>query len=505
MNSDEILDTIPAHLLLLDDKGSVHEFHTTDRINGHPMPQNCGININTLFSHTISRRYLHTIKKLKIADSPISFDYAINQNGQQHHFRAHGSQQDSNYLFIIQTTSEDSHAKEETEKLYEQIRKAQKMEALGRLSSGIAHDFNNILASILGYADLTLDIVSSQGQQELVRYINEVINEGEKARDLITQMLVFARTSPNEDIALNPAPLVKELAKVIRTSLPNNIKLIINTEADLQKILIAPSQLQQVILNICNNSLESMAEKHGQITISLCNASCFDAKCSACHQHFDGDFVEISIADDGEGIDPDKLDQIFNAFYTSRDNTEQSGMGLVTVDEILHEHQGHILVESIVNYGTTTRLLFPAAKNPQQIKSEQTDKQLCSRASILIIEDEETIANLQSELLQSRGFSTATYSDAYEALSRLKATPGKFDCIVIDQLMPSLSGIEFSKLALQLRPKIPIILCLANRQPVDQHTLDLLGIRGQLQKPFTSEQLIEEICKLVQTEKEIGG
>ena len=132
MNSVKILDTIPAHLLRLDDNGTVHEFYITDGVSGHPMPERCETNINTLFSDDVSQHYLHNIEKLKSGDRLVSFDYVITHNGEQHHFKANGSHQDNDYLFIIQTAIQNTDTKQEKEKLYEQFRKAQKMEALGR-------------------------------------------------------------------------------------------------------------------------------------------------------------------------------------------------------------------------------------------------------------------------------------------------------------------------------------------------------------------------------------
>lgn len=393
--------------------------------------------------------------------------------------------------------TEKALAKEEKTRLFEQIRKAQKMEALGRLTSGIAHDFNNILASILGYADLTLEAVTKLGEDELSRYINEVIKEGEKARDLITQMLAFARTNPSGDVVISPVPLVKELARMIQASLPENIDLVINAEADIPKVLFDPSQLHQTILNVCINALDALEQRQGNITINISHVTCHQAKCNSCHESFEGDFIEIAVADDGQGIDPISIDQMFEPFFSTKENRKNSGMGLATTHGIIHEHQGHIIVDSIVDYGTTIRLLLPAYTELETAKSA-SDKR---GANILIVEDEETIANLQSELLQSKGFNTAVYSDAYEALATFKSTPEKFDCVVIDEAMPSLSGIEFSKQALKLRPEIPIILCSTNAQANKQETLAEPGIRSQLQKPFTSEQLIDQIHHALQSEK----
>lgn len=399
--------------------------------------------------------------------------------------------------------TEKARAREEKTRLYDEIRKAQKMEALGRLTSGIAHDFNNILASILGYADLALDAVTQLGEEEIARYLNEVIMEGEKARDLITQMLAFSRGHPSENVALNPAPLVKELAKVVQSSLPQSIELSIATDADIPKIHIDPTQLHQAILNVCINARDALDQRCGNITIGVNGVSCYQAKCSACHENFDGEYVEISVADDGEGIEPYMLDHIFEPFFSTRESSKNSGMGLATVHGIMHEHDGHILVDSILDYGTTVRLLLPIAHSQPGTGSAGHTRPRQTRlghgARLLIVEDDESIAGLQSELLQSRGFRTEVYSDVYQALARFKQEPDRFDCVVVDQAMPSLSGIEFSQKLLKLRPALPIILCTTNDKAGSAADLTQLGIQGWLRKPFSSEQLIDLIFSLLKT------
>jgi len=388
-------------------------------------------------------------------------------------------------------------AQKEHTKLFDQIRKAQKMEALARLTNGIAHDFNNILASILGYADLTLDSLYEMGDQdELVRYISEVIDEGEKARDLIAQMLAFARTNTNasKDIALNPVPLLKELGKATQASLPNEIELSVNTDVDIPKILIDPAQLHQAILSLFDNARDALAKKAGHINLNITQITCLQATCQSCHKSFEGDFVEISVADDGEGIEASMLNDVFEPFYGGHDNSRR--IGLSSVHGIVHDHHGHILIESILNYGTNVRLLFPTYKPQQKTAITSPDKlsqQVGQGENILLIENDESITRLQSELLQSSGFITTVFSDAYQALNHFNAEPEKFDCIVIDQNMPSLSGLEFSEQALQLRSEIPIILCSNNEKiPATPP-----GIKEILIKPVSSKILINKIYKIL--------
>jgi len=396
-------------------------------------------------------------------------------------------------------------AQEEHTKLFDQIRKAQKMEALARLTNGIAHDFNNILASILGYADLTLDSLYEMGDQdELVRYIGEVIDEGEKARDLIAQMLAFARTnaSTNKDIALNPAPLIKELGKATQTSLPNNIELSINTDSDIPKILIDPPQLYQAVLSLFDNARDALEKKGGHINLNITKVNFNQSTCLSCHKTFEGDFVEIAVADDGEGIEKNMLNNVFEPFYGGHENNKS--IGLAGVHEIAHDNHGHILIESIPNYGTNVRLLFPVHKQEQVIaptNPSQSSQQIGQGKNILIIENDESVARLQSELLQSSGFITKVFSDTYQALDYFRAEPEKIDCIVIEQNMPSLSGLEFSEQALQLRPEIPIILC-SN----DEWTpATLPGIKEILTKPVSSQRLIDKICMLLQQKNKQGS
>ncbi len=623
MNSEVILNTLPAHLFKIDSAGNILESHFSPHIHNHPLPEKNGSTLSDFLPIEISVLYKDQLKKLDKNNNPISFSYAIEQNSQHHVYSAHGSKQDNNYIFIVQTSSEvvsssspditeilsavlntvpisifwkdtqsvyigcnryfarlagyenpkqiigktdddmkwkkytddfhnddsqiirsgiaklncektftctdgntctlnvsrlplcnknnqiigilgvyeditdEKNNQEEKSKLYEQIRKTQKMEALARLTSGIAHDFNNILASILGYADLTLDSLTEMGnQKELMRYIGEVIDEGEKARDLITQMLAFARTNSSNDVALNPAPLIKELCKVTQASLPSNIELSINTDAGIPKILMEPSQLHQVILNLFNNARNALESKGGHINLSITHITNYQGKCQTCHETFSGDFVEISVTDDGDGIDASMFDKMFEEFFSTKENYKNNGMGLASAHEIVHQHNGHILIDSIVNYGTNVRLLIPSYTQEEYKPTSTSDKTLQNigqSSLILIVENDESIARLQSELLQSKGFMTKVFSDPFQALAYFKIEPEKIDCIVIDQNMPSLSGLEFSDEALELRPKIPIILCIGSEKAPQTKP----GIKGMLKKPFSSEQLIEQICKLL--------
>jgi len=386
--------------------------------------------------------------------------------------------------------------REEKAILQEQFRQAQKMEALARLTSGIAHDFNNILASILGYTDLTLEAVSQLGEKELVRYLDEVISEGEKARDLITQMLAFTRPQSDEDIALNPLPLVKELGKVYKASLPDNIKLMVATDPVVPKIHIHPGLLHQALLSLCRYASNALENQQGHISISASQVNCTEARCSACGKIFEGEYVEISVADDGKGLSPEALEHLFEALPTHPHNDDSDKLELITANGIVHEHDGHIIVDSIPDYGTRVRLLLPTVLKEGVSRGVETHPGYGAR--ILIVESDESIADLQGAFLQSRGFQTETCTDTYAALDMIREETAKFDCLVVDETMPSFSGIELAKKIFKLRPDLPVILYTTEVKPDDSPELVKTGIKGQLYKPFSSEQLFDLVTRLLQ-------
>jgi PAS domain S-box-containing protein len=254
--------------------------------------------------------------------------------------------------------TEQGYNNEKKAHLYEQTHNKHKLEALGHFTSGIAHDFNNFLASILGYADLTLDSVKEMNKPELERYLSEIINEGEKARDLVTQMLAFTRGDKNKGVALNPVPLIKELAKIIRISLPETIELNLNMQPDIPKLLINPIQLHQVILDLCLNACDDLKTKGGHITLNINRMTCHHEACNACHKVFDGDYVEIAITEDGHVITPSLLEHTIDESLKADDD---GIMGLATIANIIHDSDGHIRIESVSDHGTTFRLLLPVA------------------------------------------------------------------------------------------------------------------------------------------------
>lgn len=410
-----------------------------------------------------------------------------------------------------------SHA--ERLQLQRQLQQAQKMEAIGQLTGGIAHDFNNILASILGFTGLALERHVRDEDVELREYLGEVYHAGERARDLITQMLAFSRGGSNESQRVVLQPLVKEAVKMLRATLPSTIKLSTEFDKDVPAVVLDPVQLHQVVMNLCINARDATGGK-GHIDIRVrhirdigrgeqpaqTDASILGVHdtCNSCHADITaGEYVELSVHDTGTGMNKDQLSRIFQPFFTTKEVGKGSGMGLSMAHGIVHQHGGHILVDSVPGVGTTFRVLFPAADSmPTQDQGiEGTTKRITEKlhsAHILIVDDEISVGRFMGDLFESRGYRVMVMSDAQAALDLFTDNPNAFDLVVTDQTMPELTGVELTQKLLDLRSELPVILCTGHSEQVDEARARELGVRGYLTKPMEANVLLGLAQELLQ-------
>ena len=258
----------------------------------------------------------------------------------------------------------------EREQLYAQLQQAQKMEAIGLLTGGIAHDFNNMLASIMGFTQLAMDLSEDLGNDKLNEYLQEVNQAGERARDLIAQMLSFSRRNAEKELLpLKLAILIKEVVSMLRPMLPSSIGINYKVEGDIPMVKADPVKIHQVLMNLCINARDAI-DGHGRIDLYLRLGHMDKAICSSCHNSINGEFVEIAIVDNGPGIKKSHLNKIFDPFFTTKEVGKGTGMGLSVVHGIMHDHLGHIVLESRSAKGTTFRLLFPPA-DADEAETEQ--------------------------------------------------------------------------------------------------------------------------------------
>lgn len=403
------------------------------------------------------------------------------------------SDEDNETIGVIavgQDITEQRIAQKETQRLQTQLQQAQKMEAIGQLTGGIAHDFNNILASIIGYTELALERFVTDESGKLKDYLNEVHRAGTRAKDLIAQMLAFSRSKHGELISLNMQPLINETTKLLRPTIPTSIELKYDMH-DVSNINADPIQMQQVIMNLCINARDAVG-KHGFINIKLYEKSLDSAFCDSCHKSFSGNYLVLSVSDSGHGISKDLIERIFEPFFTSKEVGAGTGMGLSMVHGIVHHHSGHIIVHSEIDKGTDFQIFFPVITNV--IDVSVMDK---INKTILIVDDEESVARFLEALLKNVGYSVIVQTDSRSALKYFKSNGDGIDLVFSDQTMPRMSGLEMAKEILKLKSDVPIILATGHSTEVDKEVAIGAGISAYLNKPFDTKALLEKVESLI--------
>lgn len=392
---------------------------------------------------------------------------------------------------------------EERERLQRQLQQAQKMEAIGHLTGGIAHDFNNILASIIGYTGLALTRFVPDKQGKLAEYLQEVYRAAERARDLIAQMLTFSRGTGSQSKPHRLAPLVEDAMKLLHSTLPSSIQLRMQLADDTPAVMIDPVQLHQLMMNLCINARDAMGGR-GCIDIRLHCVWDVNIECSFCHSQVHGDFVELVVKDTGKGIEPEVMVCMFDPFFSTKEPAKGSGMGLSIVHGIVHDHGGHIVVQSAPGSGSAFRLLFPRALiAPESVTGSRSQvvvpaNEPTNGARVLVVDDEESVAAFIGELLDSRGYRVVVMTNSSAVLARFKDDPDAFDLVVMDQTMPYMTGLELAQALLDIRPELPVILCTGYSEEVDEARSKQLGIRGYLTKPLSVDELLGKVKELLQ-------
>ncbi len=404
---------------------------------------------------------------------------------------------DALVLSIGQDVTALKRSEVEREHFRRQLQQAQKMEAIGQLTGGIAHDFNNILASILGYTELALHQSRDQGGK-LSRYLSEVQSAGERARDLIAQMLAFSRSGDSERRRMPLEPLIKEVLKLLRPLFPTTMSL----RTDISRVppvLANPAQMQQILMNLAINARDATRQR-GNVTIRVAKQHWQNDICASCHSPIVGDFVTLTVSDDGDGIAGEHLPRIFDPFFTTKDIGKGTGMGLSIVHGLTHDFGGHLLVDSTPGTGTTFTVLLPISTDDDYPEQNKQTSLLpidsFHGCRMLIVDDEGSIAHFLAELMETRGIVVAMETDSSQALARFAATPADFDLVLSDLTMPTMSGIELTTALRDIRADIPIIVWSGCWDDALLSSAGAAGINATLNKPVQIEQLWEAIAKL---------
>jgi PAS domain S-box-containing protein len=381
----------------------------------------------------------------------------------------------------------------ERAQLEAQLRQAQKMEAIGHLTGGIAHDFNNILQGILGNLTLAADRQAELGDARLGRYLERAQHSAQRARELIGQMLTFSRGQRGARRPVALPDLVRDASKLLRSTLPSTIDLRMALDCAVPMLQLDPVQVEQVVLNLCINARDAMRGT-GAIRIGLQPPARIHAVCASCRQKVDGRFVELWVRDTGPGIPPAVLDRMFEPFFSTKETGRGSGMGLSLAHGIVHEHGGHILVDSILNERTKFRVLLPAPEGsaaelqPADLATLPPVQRPRLAGRVLVVDDEQAIREFMSDLLGGWGLEVATLGDGAAARDAIASDPQHFDLVITDQTMPQLTGLALAKLISRLRPGLPVILYTGYAEDLSPEQLREAGVAHLVRKPIEPAQ-----------------
>ncbi|MDY6950288.1 MAG: PAS domain S-box protein [Thermodesulfobacteriota bacterium] len=366
-------------------------------------------------------------------------------------------------------------------RLEDQLRQAQKMEAIGTLAGGIAHDFNNVLAAIIGYTEMSLEDVPKGSVLQIS--LEEVLKAGTRAKDLVRQILTFSRQTERESRPLQLKPVLKEALKLLRASLPTTIDIRYDIQSE-SAVMGDPTQMHQVLMNLCANAGYAMEAGGGILTVRLAEVE-LDADFAAGHPEISpGPHLCLSVSDTGHGMDPSTVKRIFEPYFTTKEKGKGTGLGLAVVHGIVQGHGGTITVESEPGQGTTFHVYLPVIQRADEGEMEGEEALPMGRERILYVEDEEPLLNLGRQLLERLGYTVVTSARGSEALEAFRAEPDRFDLMITDMTMPGMTGDRLASEIMKIRPDIPIILFTGFSPTMTEEKAKALGIRAFVMKPL---------------------
>jgi PAS domain S-box-containing protein len=399
------------------------------------------------------------------------------------------------FIGYLRDITERKQAEQRRQRLEAQLRQAQKMEAIGQLTGGIAHDFNNLLTSIMGYVVLAIERQSSLDDARLGSYLNKAHESCERARHLIDQMLMFSRGQRGAPRPVALAPLVERALTLLEPSLPDTIRTSVRLDTDAAAVMVDPVQLEQVLVNLCFNARDAL-HGTGTIVVAVNDARIDGGVCSACRQAVDGAFVELRVEDDGPGMPPELLERIFEPFFSTKEVGKGAGMGLATLHGIVHEHNGHVVVDAAPGEGARFRVLFPPLVDsatqdsppPDVVPQVYADRPALS-GKVLVVDDEKSVGEFMREMLETWGLTATFVTDAREAFDIVAQAPQRFDLVITDQAMPRMKGLDLARALRSVRDGLPVVLYTGFGEQISARDLEAAGVTAMLAKPVQPQKL----------------
>ncbi|MBI9082024.1 MAG: response regulator [Desulfobacterales bacterium] len=402
------------------------------------------------------------------------------------------------FACIFQDITERKQAEEEKRTLQERLQQAQKMEAIGTLAGGIAHDFNNILGAIIGYGEM-MEIFDLAEESDLRENLTEMIRAAYRAKDLVGHILTFSRQTEIEKTAVDLSPMVKEILKLIRATIPSTIDIVSEIRAKNDTIFADPAQMHQVVMNLCTNAAHAMREAGGTLTVSLSEEKITGNTAIGEGTPPSGPHVRLCVRDTGTGIAEEHLGRIFDPYFTTKKQGEGTGLGLSVIHGIVTALGGHITVDSQPGMGSTFTVLLPSLLQPKKVPAETSANAPLPRGHgcILLVDDEPALVNVGSKMMTRLGYEVVSHTSSRDALEAFQQDPGRFDLVITDQTMPAMTGMELARAIMGVRPDQPVIICTGYSETVSKETARAVGIRDFLYKPMSTRQIAETLHRVL--------
>lgn len=402
-------------------------------------------------------------------------------------------------LNFLSDVTEKRHAEAVREKLQRQLRQAQKMEALGTLTGGVAHDFNNILSIIMGYTELV--------QSEIPEYhpagkgLEEIKTASLRARDVIRQLLTFSRKDEEAQTVQDIGLIIKEGMRMMHSTIPASIEIREQIRRDLPKVAANPTQIHQLIVNLCKNAADAMLDKGGTLAVTLEAATLSEIPPDLDPDLAPGEYVRLTVGDTGCGIAPEQLERIFDPYFTTKAVDKGTGLGLSVVLGIVRSHGGGIRVKSRPGEGTRFDIFFPVASEPADAPELTVARSLPTGTErVLFLDDEASVVDLNELRLEKLGYQVTSATDPEAALRLIREDPGQFDLVITDMTMPRMTGDDLSREILNIRPDMKIILCTGYSEKMSEERARSIGIFRYIEKPVDMATLANAVRAVLDEE-----
>ncbi len=372
--------------------------------------------------------------------------------------------------------------------LEQQVRQMQNIEALGRLAGGIAHDLNNILYPIIINTEMLID--DAGPGSPAYEPLNQVLHAAYRQKDLVKQVLAFSRRNEQQRRPIQVTPLVREALHFLRVSLPSTIDIQEHLNAACDTVMGDPTQIHQVIMNLSTNAAEALGSKPGTIEVTLANTRLEENR--VLPDMRPGQYLQLTVRDTGSGMTGEVVERAFEPFFSTKDTSKSSGMGLAVVHGIVKSHGGSITVESKKNKGSRFTVYFPVVDKSDQARTSDRNAPGESgdrRQRVLLVDDESLVLMSVQRALERLGYEVDAVKDGPDALEIFCEDPDSFDVVITDQTMPKMTGAELAEELLHIRPDIPVILSTGFSETISEQEARAMGVRDLLMKPATTKDL----------------